>query len=285
MRIRFSLSLIVLSLMLFILFNCAPKLERETLSADNIVISYNVEGNGKPALIFVHGWCCDKSYWKHQVPYFAEKYKVITIDLAGHGKSGFGRKTWSMEAFGTDVAAVLEQLDINQAILIGHSMGGSVIVEAARQSSKRIIGLVVVDTFRNIEKTYSQEQIEELISPFRTDFVKTTRNFVRGMFTPDADSVIVEQIANDMSSAPPEIGIGALQEFAGYDSIKALKDVQIPIVCINSDKWPNNVEAGQRHVRSFELKLMPGIGHFVMIEEPDKFNKLLNETVNELANK
>ncbi len=280
MRKSFSPLLIVLSLMLFILFNCVPKLEQETLSADNIVISYNVEGNGKPALIFVHGWCCDKSYWKHQVPYFAEKYKVITIDLAGHGKSGIGRKKWSVEGFGTDVVAVLERLDINQAILIGHSMGGSVIVEAARQSPKRIIGLVGVDTYQNIEETYSQEQIEEFISPFRTDFVETTRNFVRGMFTPDADSVLVEQIANDMSSAPPEIGIGALHEYASYDIIKTLKDVQIPIVCINSNKYPTNVEVGQQHSISFELKLMPGIGHFVMLEEPDKFNKLLTETVN-----
>jgi len=283
MRKRFSLSLISISLMLLILFNCTPKHEQETLSADNIVISYSVEGNGKPALVFVHGWCCDKSYWKHQVPYFAEKYKVITIDLAGHGKSGLGRKTWSMEAFGNDVVAVLEQLNINQAILIGHSMGGPVIVEAARQTPKRIIGLVGVDTYNNIEETYSQEQIEEFISPFMTNFVETTRNFVRGMFTPDADSLIVEQIANDMSSAPPEVGIGAMQELASYDIIKTLKDVQISIVCINSDKWPTNVEAGQRHVISFELKLMPGIGHFVMIEEPDKFNKLLNETLNELS--
>ncbi len=283
MRKRFSLSLITLSLVLFILFNCAPKHEQETLSADNIIISYNVEGNGKPALVFVHGWCCDKSYWKHQVPYFAEKYKVITIDLAGHGKSGLGRKTWSVEAFGNDVVAVLEQLNINQAILIGHSMGGPVIVEAARQTPKRIIGLVGVDTYNNIEETYSQEQIEEFISPFMTNFVETTRNFVRGMFTPDADSLIVEQIANDMSSAPPKVGIGAMQELASYDIIKTLKDVQISIVCINSDKWPTNVEAGQRHVISFELKLMPGIGHFVMIEEPDKFNKLLNKTLNELS--
>ncbi len=151
-------------------------------------------------------------------------------------------------------------------------------------SNLEVIGLVGVDTFNNIEETYSQEQIEEFISPFRTDFVETTRNFVRGMFTPDADSVIVEQIANDMSSAPPEIAIGAIQEMASYEIIKTLNDIQLPIVCINSDKWPTSVEAGQRHVSSFELKLMPGIGHFVMIEEPDKFNKLLSETINELAN-
>ena len=270
--------------MLFILLNCAPKLEQETLSADNIVISYNVEGNGKPALIFVHGWCCDKGYWKYQVAHFSKDYKVVTIDLAGHGKSGLGRKTWSMEAFGKDVFAVLDKINIEQAILIGHSMGGAVIIEAAKQMPTRIIGLVGVDTYQNIEETYSQEQIEEVISPFRADFVETTRIFVRGMFTPDADSVIVEQIANDMSSAPHEVGIGAVQEYFNFDHVSALKDLKIPIVCINSDKWPTNVEAGQQYASSFELKLMSGIGHFVMIEEPDKFNKLLNETVNELAN-
>lgn len=284
MRKRVSLSLITLFLVLFSFFRCAPKQAQETLSADNIIISYNVEGNGKPVLVFVHGWSCDKGYWKFQVAHFSKDYKVVTIDLAGHGKSGLGRKIWSMEAFGKDVFTVLDKLNIEQAILIGHSMGGAVIIEAAKQMPTRIIGLVGVDTYQNIEGTYSQEQIEEFISPFRTDFVETTRTFVRGMFTPDADSVIVEQIANDMSSAPPEVGIGALLEYFKFDHVSALEDLKIPFVCINSDKWPTNVEAGQQHAISFELKLMTGIGHFVMMEEPDKFNKLLNETVKELVN-
>ena len=133
MRNRISLSIIALSLALLIFLNCYPKHDQEILSEDNIIISYNVEGNGKQALVFVHGWSCDKSYWKHQVPYFAEKYKVITIDLAGHGKSGLGRKTLSMEAFGKDILAVLQKTNIEQAILIGHSMGGAVIIEAAKQ--------------------------------------------------------------------------------------------------------------------------------------------------------
>ena len=82
MRNRVSLSLIALSLALFSLFRCAPKQAQETLSVDNIIISYNVEGNGKPVLVFVHGWCCDKDYWKYQVAHFSNDYKVVTIDLA-----------------------------------------------------------------------------------------------------------------------------------------------------------------------------------------------------------
>ena len=163
-------------------------------------------------------------------------------------------------------------------------MGGPVNIESARQMPKRIIGLVGVDTYKNFEAEYTQEQVDEILSSFKTNFVEATSNFVRSMFTPNADSALVEQIVTDMSSAPSEVGIGALQGFFNFDRIGALKEVRIPIYCINSDNYPTNVEAGQRHVSSFELKLMPGIGHFVMIEEPDKFNKLLNETVNELAN-
>ena len=284
MRIRFSPSLIFLSLMSFILFNCAPKLEQETLSADNIIISYNVEGNGKPVLVFVHGWCCDKSYWKFQVPYFSKQHKVVTIDLAGHGESGLNRQNWTIEAFGKDVVAVIEKLDLDQVLLIGHSMGGPVNIEAARQMPNRIIGLVGVDTYQNFEAEYTQKQVDEILSSFRTDFVEASSNFVRSMFPPNADSTLVEQIVTDMSSAPSEVGIGALQGHLTFDRTGALKEVQIPIHCINSDKYPTNVEVGQRYALSFELKPMPGIGHFVMMEDPEKFNQLLNETVNELAN-
>jgi pimeloyl-ACP methyl ester carboxylesterase len=133
-----------------VLSGCAPESERRALSADNVSISYHVEGKGTPALVFVHGWCCDKSYWKHQVPYFSKRHTVVTIDLAGHGESGVGRKAWTMEAFGKDVVAVVEELELDRVILIGHSMGGAVIIEAARQMPERVTGLVGADTFLDV---------------------------------------------------------------------------------------------------------------------------------------
>ncbi|MFQ5825531.1 MAG: alpha/beta fold hydrolase [bacterium] len=283
MRKPLTLLLIWFSILFFILPGCAPEHNLKVLSADNVPISYNVEGNGKPVLVFVHGWCCDKSYWKLQVPHFSKQHKVVTIDLAGHGESGLDRKNWTIEAFGKDVVAVIEKLDLDQVILIGHSMGGPVIIEAARQMPKRIIGLVGVDTYQNFEAKYTQEQVDEFLSSFKANFVEASSNFVRSMFPPNADSALVEQIVTDMSSAPPEVAIGALQGYFDFDPIAALKEVRIPIHCINSDKYPTNVEVGQRHALSFELKLMPGIGHFVMMEDPDKFNQLLSETVNELS--
>jgi len=272
-----------MSLSLFALAGCASVQKKQAISADDVAIGYGVYGAGELALVFVHGWCCDKRYWNFQVPYYASRYKVVAIDLAGHGQSGLGRGNWTMEAFGMDVVAVVEKLELDRVILIGHSMGGSVIIEAARQMPNRVIGLIGIDTFHNFETEYPKEQIDEFIFGFKENFTKKVREFVRTMFTSDSDPDIVEAIVADVSSAPPWVGIGALQEYFRYDVREALKEVRVPIYCINTDLLPTNIEAGRRHALSFEVKLMPGMSHFIMIEDPKTFNRLLTETIDELS--
>ena len=256
------------------------------ISADGISIAYEVRGEGEPALVFVHGWCCDRSYWNKQLPHFAEKYKVVSIDLAGHGESGLDRKEWTMGAFGEDVVAVINKLDLDQAVLIGHSMGGPVILEAARLMPKRVIGLVGVDTLQDFEFKYTQEQIDNWFTPLRADFVEDTRDFVRTMFTPNSDPALVEKIATDMSSSPPMVGLGALEgyfDFQNNEIIQVLKEVHAPITCINSDMDPTNVETNQHHSPSFKARIMSGVGHFNMMEDPETFNRLLEETIQEFV--
>ncbi len=258
------------------------------ISADGISIAYEVRGEGEPALVFVHGWCCDRSYWDAQLPHFAEKYKVIAIDLAGHGESGLDRKEWTMGAFGEDVVAVVNKLNLDQVVLIGHSMGGFVILEAARRMPQLVIGLVGVDTLNNFEYKFTQEQIDEMLTPLRSNFVEATRNFVRTMFTPTSDSALVEKIVVDMSSAPHDVGIGALEGYVDFqkNEIKqVLQEVNAPITCINSDMNPTNVETNQNYASSFKAVIMSGVGHFNMMEDPETFNRLLEETVQEFVQK
>jgi pimeloyl-ACP methyl ester carboxylesterase len=256
------------------------------ISADGVSIAYDVRGEGKPALVFVHGWCCDRSYWNAQLPHFAQKYKVVAIDLAGHGMSGHDRKEWTMGAFGEDVVAVIEALSLDQVVLIGHSMGGPVILEAARRMPEHVIGLVGVDTLQNFEDKFTQEQIEEMLTPLRSDFAEATKNFVRTMFTPNSDPALVEKIATDMSSAPQEVGLGAIQgyvDFHNNEKMQVFQELRAPITCIPSDRYPTNVETNQRYAPSFQAKIMSGVGHFNMIEDPETFNRLLEETVQEFV--
>jgi pimeloyl-ACP methyl ester carboxylesterase len=252
-------------------------------SSDGVRIAYEVHGQGEPALVFVHCWCCDRHYWDAQVDTFAEHYTVVTIDLAGHGESGLNRKKWTIASLGNDVKTVVKKLKLEHVILIGHSMGGPVILEAARRMPNEVISLIGVDTFLNFEIEFGQEQIDAFLKRFREDFKGATRSFTKTMFPEDADSSLVERIVHDMASAPPEVGIPLLEDLFKYDYVKTLKKVRIPIRCINSLQYPTDVEANRRHALSFEAVYIGGVGHFVHMEDPKTFNRLLFSAVDNLV--
>ncbi len=262
----------------------ARVIEVKTKSTDGISIDFQVHGKGMPALVFVHGWCCNQSYWAPQVDYFSKRYTVVTLDIAGHGESELGRDSWTMEAFGKDVEAVIRVLNLDQTVLIGHSMGGHVIVEAARRLPGRVIGLVAADAFHDVESRVSPEEFDERYSRFYDDFIESTRDLVTTLFGPTANPDLVERVAADMAAAPLEVGLGAAKEAQqGHDLARALEDVQVPIRCINSDWITTNLEALRRHTSSCDIVYMSKVGHFVMMEDPDVFNRHLSDIVNEFV--
>lgn len=254
------------------------------LSEDQVPIRFRVYGEGDPALIFVHCWACDGSYWDQQIDAFKARYTVVTLDLAGHGESGTTRGDWSIPAFGADVAAVAARIPDRQLVLVGHSMGGPVALEATRRLRDVVIGIVGVDTFTNIGlPPLTPRELEQRLEPYRRDFAGTTRdNVMQRFFTPTSNPELVRQIADDMASQPPGIGIGAMIGMNTMNYAATLGDISVPIVAINSDRLPTDVERIRLHAPTFRLKLMRGAGHFLMIEEAARFNALLDETVQEL---
>jgi pimeloyl-ACP methyl ester carboxylesterase len=251
-------------------------------SSDGIPISYEARGAGAPALVFVHGWSCDRSYWSAQLDHFAERHRVVAIDLAGHGASGEGRPSWTMPAFGGDVVAVADDLGLEQMVLIGHSMGGDVIVEAAVDLPGRVRGLVWVDVYSDLGEPTTSEELERFLAPFREDFVTTTRDFVRRIAGSAADPDLVERIATDMSSAPPEIAIDAVRHARGNEPavLARLPELSMPIVAINPER-STGVDGLRSH--GVDAVLMPGVGHFMMQEDPDGFNRILRGVIEDLA--
>lgn len=252
-------------------------------SADGVAVHFVVDGAGAPALVFVHGWSCDRTYWSSQIEHFAGRHEVVAVDLAGHGESGGGRRAWTMPAFGDDLVAVIEKLDLREAVLIGHSMGGDVIVEAALALPDRITGLVWVDTYATLGASRTPEEIDALVQPFRQDFGAAADAFVRRMFVPGSDPDLVERVVADMSGAPPEIAVGALEHAIANDHaiLAALPELKAPIVALNPDNRPTDIEALQRH--GVKAVLVPGVGHFLMMEDPDTFNHLLGETIEDFT--
>lgn len=252
-------------------------------SKDGTEIAYTIQGKGEPTLIFVHGWSCNKSYWNDQVKTFSSKYKIVTIDLGGHGESGKNRKDFTPKSFGDDIAAVVNKLNLKKEIMIGHSMGGADIIEAAVLLKGKIIGLIGADTFQDLTQTMSKEQAEQFLKPFRENFTQAASGFVKSMFAATSDTTLVKKIVKDISSASPDIAINTLLNLFTYNAVPSLKKINLPIISINNDRYAVQIKENSKYVKSFKVKIMKGVGHFIMLEGPAKFNQLLQESIDELT--
>jgi len=251
---------------------------------DGVSVAYTVSGEGSPALVFIHGWMCDQSFWAAQVEEFSGSNTVITIDLPGHGLSGMNRDGWPLMGYGADVRLVVEKLDLADVVLIGHSMGGAVVLEAARLMPDRVIGVIGVDSLQDAEAKYDPEQIKGYFAAYEADFVGTCLQMVTSMFQEDADPALVERVTNDMCDGSPEISLALLREFIEYELGPALAAVaDIPVQYINSDSYPTNVEANQNYHPTFSGVIVQDVGHFLMMEEPEEFNEILGQTIANLG--
>jgi len=252
-------------------------------SRDGTPISFEVHGTGEPTLVFVHGWSCDARYWRAQVPHFSRSYRVVTLDLAGHGHSGTIRSHYAISAFGEDVHAVTKAIGADRVILVGHSMGGAVIAEAARLMPDRVIGLIGVDTLHNIEYPMTRKALSKMLAPFQNDFRNGTRQFVKKMMSPRMKPQLREWILSDISAASPAVALSAMKDLMSQyitgESAKVFDDIHIPVISVNGDMWPVNYAANRRHMASFDAIILKGADHFLMLERPKAFNRALEKAI------
>lgn len=257
-------------------------------SPGGVHIQYRVYGRGEPLVVLIHGWSCDSNYWAAQVADLKTRYTVATVDLAGHGGSGANRSDWSMPAFAADVAAVVQALkDHPKVVLVGHSMGGPVAVEAARLVGPRVVGVIGVDTLQDVGLPRPDAAgTEKRLAAFEQDFIGATREMVgSSMFTPNTDPVLKRRIVDDMSQAPPAIAIAAIRQLNAWDGPAALQALGVPVVVINSDLYGATDEARiRRFAPRFRAINVAGLGHFLMMEDPARFNPILDAQVRALAN-
>lgn len=249
-------------------------------SADGVPIRFQVSGKGEPAVVLVHGWAFDHHVWDGQVQQLAKRYRVVTLDLAGHGESGRARSAWTMAAFGEDVKAVVEAVGLKDVVLVGHSMGGPVVLEAARRMPERVKGIVLVDTLLNVEERTPPNEIEAFAARLKADYKKTVTEMSNGyLFAPATPPAVRERVLAAATALAPETSIAVLRAAWAYDPLPALREIKAPIRAVNADKFPTNVEANRRHMPGYEVTLVPGSGHYPMLEDPARFDPALDRAL------
>jgi pimeloyl-ACP methyl ester carboxylesterase len=253
------------------------------ISSDGELIAYGISGGGETALIFIHGWSLDSRLWQNQLGYFSQQYQVITMDLAGHGNSSFNRKEYTMVAFANDIKAVIEKEQLDSVILVGHSMAGGIIAEAAKLMPKKVKGIIGVDTSQNVALELPQSDLDLMTKPFEEDFQGGISVFVKDSLPKEVDAELLHWVTQDMASAPPAIAINQFRHYLGqYVSGKASRvyeSVNVPVVLVNARLWPTNSEENKKHIKDYSVYYIEDSGHFPMLEKPNEFNTILMEVV------
>jgi pimeloyl-ACP methyl ester carboxylesterase len=253
---------------------------------NGVNIAFTDTGTNDTTLLFVHGWAINKSYWSNQVTYFGKHYRVVTIDLPGFGKSGKNRDKWGTPEYASDVDSVIKQLDLKKVILVGHSMAGDIVLQAAIDNPGKVIGIVGVDNLKNVGKTEGPKAKEEMaaaISQMRQNFMSVASQwFNMQLFSATTSPAIRKRVLDDVAQNDTTIAVNAIAQGQGFDELVKLAEANKTLYLINSDVTPTDtsyITAQKLHARVYYTK---GTGHFAMIESPDEFNKDLDMVIDEI---
>lgn len=250
-------------------------------SVDGVDLHWTSSGQGRQTVVFVHGWTCDASSWDAQVSDLDTDYRVITLDLPGHGSSGtLPASEFSMALFARAVEAVRAEAGVDRIVLVGHSMGTPVIRNYALKYPERVTALVLADGLVQVAGNPSTAPLPPMTG---ADGLAARENMIGGMFGPATTPELRERIRSMMLGAPEATAAGAMA--ATWDATQWRNDpLEIPVLAIYAEKSAlADSEAMALLYPQLEYHEIPGTGHFLMMEKPEAFNRLLREFLERIA--
>ena len=256
------------------------------------------QGRGTPSLLFVHGFACSLEDWQAQIEHFEKSHTVVACDLRGHGATPGRAQECSIEHYGGDVAALLNHLDLKNCILVGHSMGTRVVLEAARIDPERVAGLVLIDGSRQGSGNPDEAQAAMEATLRAVGFPAFRENAFRQMFfewSPAAEALLERS-----KKLAPDIGRALWSRMVRWDAEHmdaALAAARCPLMAIqstyvNAERKRVPLQPGQStpfleligdKVPGARIEVLAGVGHFVQIEAAEEVNRLVSDFVVQYA--
>jgi pimeloyl-ACP methyl ester carboxylesterase len=243
---------------------------------DGIRVHYKSYGTGRDALVFVHGWTCNMSFWRGQLPAFESKIRVIAIDLPGHGQSDKPHVDYTMDYFARSIEAVLRDAGVDRAVFVGHSMGTPVVRQFYRKYPNKTLALVLVDGA--LRPFADEATMSKFIAPLRgPNYKEAASQFVAGMLAPVSNAALREEIKSTMLSTPQYVAVSAMDGMAS-NAIWTNDKIDVPVLAVMAKGpfWPADNEQFYRSVApNLEYHMWEGVSHFLMMDKPSEFNDVL----------
>jgi pimeloyl-ACP methyl ester carboxylesterase len=243
-------------------------------SLDGLRVHYKSYGKGREALVFVHGWTCNMSFWRGQVPAFESKTRVIVIDLPGHGESDKPHVDYTMDLFARSIDAVLRDAGVERAVLVGHSMGTPVIRQFYRKYPGKTLALVIVDG--PLRPFGDAATMAKFLEPLRgPNYNEAAGRFLDGMLAPVSSPSLRQEIRSAMLGIPQYVAVSAMDGMAS-GAIWTEDKINVPALAVMTKRWPPDNEQFDRSIApQLDYQSWDGVSHFLMMEKPREFNEAL----------
>lgn len=241
--------------------------QERVLDLDDARVVVRQLGSAASHMVFVHGWACRAEDWL-PVAEALEGSTLWMVDLPGHGASTSRRDRWDIASLGMLMARVLDELSLPACVLVGHSMGGAVAVEAALRSDRvaRVVCLEAL-TYPAIYPAQPAEAVEEALAPFRADFRGAIQGLVAALFPEGSRTELVQPIADEMGRAEPGPAVALLAELLRWDMATALQSLTVRLDVVASQALLT--DEGRRSVEPYaRLRHVSLGGHFFLREDP-----------------
>ncbi len=245
-------------------------------TVDGLEVHYKSVGRGPSTLVLVHGWTCDMTFWRAQVPAFAQKARLVLVDLPGSGKSDKPDVAYTMDLFARALDAVLRDAKVDRAVLVGHSNGTPAVRQFYRLFPAKTAALVAVDG--NLRPYGEPAGYEKFAARFSgPDYKEVAGQFIDGMMGPGATPELRDRIKSVMLSAPQHVMVSSIASLSD-PRVWTEDKIAVPLLVVlaQSPSWTPGYEAFVRRLApDVDYQVHDGVGHFLMMEKPEMFNAAL----------
>lgn len=267
----------------------SPAISRFFETSDHAKLFYTDQGSGEP-LLLIHGWCCSSDFWRANAPVLAEQYRVITLDLRGHGNSSKILTGHSIHQYARDIRDLMEHLDLRQVCLAGWSLSGPVLLsfwqQFGREGRLKAIGLIDFTAAPFSPEPWNSHGMKgSNLEAMHGTFAAYTANpsafaaaFTHKMFGKEqAPEMDLRWIVAELTKTPPWIAVAIYSDYLISDFTPVLATIDIPVIVFagNSGIFKRGIEQG-RHLASLaplsHFVPFEDAGHLLFYEQPDKFN-------------
>jgi len=251
--------------------------ESKFVDVDHIKVHYTNYGKGDTALFFVHGWSCDETVWSEQALALAEKTRVITIDLPGHGQSEKPQTIeYTMDLYARAIDAVMSDARVKSVILVGHSNGTPVVRQYYRKFPTKVKALVIVEG--PLRPFFDKTNMDKFVAPLRgNDYPQAAGRLIDSMTKLIKDGALRDKIKALMLRTPQHVAVSEFEATVDPDLWKEDKiDVPVLMILAKQPAWSAEYEQFVRRLLpKVDYQVWENVSHFVMTEKPRDFNAAL----------